>query len=447
MENEKDELYARHLSGMVKFPTRSDVDDEKVDYGVFYAFHSYLEETYPLIHRTFEKKLIGKASLLYKWTGRQTGRLPVLLMAHQDVVPEGDPAQWTYPPYSGEIADGVVWGRGSFDCKSTMLGELEAVEALIADGFQPDFDIYLAFGHNEEVQAPCKGAKQIVEYLKSEGIRLGAVFDEGRGVRRGDYLGYDGYVAEIFLGEKGNHDFELCKDTAGGHSMIPGQGTGLGAVARAITAIEDNPLPYRLTELTELYLRQTAKALTGHKAAVYSKPQEHWEELTALAREDSVLDSLLHTTFAVTMASGSGRSNLLPVHAAAVVNVRILQGDTAESVESYIRSVIPKDVNVRHITGEGPESASKPGGPVYDLICDIEKDIYGEKLITIPSLLPGGTDAKYYTAVSDNVFRYTGSEYSGKSGGAHGVDEKFDYTKTKTAVRFYTELFHRYQKL
>lgn len=447
MSMEKDELYAQHLSGMIKFPTRSDKDDAKVDYSVFEAFHRYLEETYPFIHKKMEKKVIGRASLLYKWTGRQTGKLPILLMGHQDVVPEGDADKWTYPPYSGEIQDGLVWGRGSCDCKGTILGELEAVESLIADGFEPDFDIYLAFGHNEEVQAPVKGAKQIVEYLKGQGIRLGAVFDEGNGISRGDQLGYDGYIIDIRLGEKGFHDFEIYKDTDGGHSMMPGQGTGLGSVARAIVAIEENPLPYRLTELTESYLKATAKALTAHKAAIYSDPQKHWEELTALAKEDKALDAALHTTFAVTMASGSNQSNVLPSHASAIVNVRILQGDTAESVEEYIKSIIPEDVCVRHIAGEGPEPASKPGGQIYDLIYDIEKDIYGENVLIIPSLLPGGTDAKYYTAICDDVFRYTGLEYSDRTGGAHGIDEKYDYSKTKSAVRFYTEMFHRYQEL
>lgn len=447
MSAEKDELYAQHLSGMVKFPTRSYKNDENVDYSVFEAFHKYLEDTYPLIHKTLDKKIIGDAGLLYKWTGRQTGKLPILLMGHQDVVPEGDPEKWTYPPYSGEIKDGLVWGRGSFDCKGIIIGELEAVEALIADGFEPDFDIYLAFGHNEEVQTPNKGAKQTVEYLKNQGVRLEAVFDEGNGVRPGDIYGYDGYIVDVQLGEKGSHDFEIYKDTEGGHSMMPGQGTGLGAVARAIAAIEANPLPYRLTELTEKWLKETAKALTGHKAVIYANPREHWEELTALARENKELDAALHTTFAATMASGSNRPNILPSHASAIVNVRILQGDTAESVEEYMRSIIPDDVSIRHIGGDGPEPASKPGGQIYDLISDIEKDIYGEKVLVIPSLLPGGTDSRYYSSISNNVFRYTGLEYSERTGGAHGIDERFDYSKIKTAVRFYKELFYRYRDL
>lgn len=447
MSTEREELYAQHLSGMVKFPTRSYPDDSLVDYSIFEAFHKYLEKTYPLIHQKFERKVIGRASLLYTWkTAKPGGKLPLMLIAHQDVVPEGDESKWTHPPYSGEIADGLVWGRGSCDCKGTMLAELEAVEAMIADGFEPEFDVYLGFGHNEEVQAPIKGAKQIVEYLKSQNVRLGAVFDEGSGVSKGDESGYDGYIVDIRLGEKGYHDFELYKDTDGGHSMMPGQGTALGAVARAIVAIEEHPLPYRLTELTESWLKALSKAQTGDKALIYANPREHWNELINLAKEDKKLDSMLHTTFATTMASGSNQSNVLPSHASAIVNVRVLQGDTAELVEKYIKSIIPEDVQVRHVIGEGPEPASKPGGQIYNMISTIEKDFYGDKVLIIPSLLAGGTDAKYYTEITDNVFRFTGLEHSEKAGGAHGIDERYDYSKTATSVRFYTELFHRYQE-
>ena len=145
----RDEICAEHLSEMVKFPTVSHANDEETDYEPFFALHAYLEKTYPLTHRVMTKEVIGRAGLLYRWRGTQTesgisdaAPLPILLAAHLDVVTEGDPSKWEYPPFSGTIAEGKVNGRGSLDCKSNLMAIFEASEALIASGFSPKCDIY-----------------------------------------------------------------------------------------------------------------------------------------------------------------------------------------------------------------------------------------------------------------------------------------------------------------
>lgn len=438
------EKYVKHLQGMVQIPTLSSSDPEKVDFSKFDEFHAYLEKTYPLIHQKMEKKVIGRANLLFKWTGRKSDKLPVLLMAHQDVVPEGDHAKWIHPPYSGEIADGCIWGRGSTDCKCVILGEMEAVEELLEEGFEPDFDIYLAFAQNEEVMVPDKGAQATVEYLKSQGVQLGCVFDEGTGVASGASMGYDGYVCRVELGEKAFHDYEIYKECAGGHSMEPGQGTALGSVARAIAAIEANPLPYRLTDTVENQLIALSKCMTGEEAEIYGNPRANWEKLTALAKKDKKLDSLLHTTCAVTMASGSAQSNILPERASAIMNCRVLEGDTADSLLAHFRSVIPEDVSVRLVFGMDPEPASPISGRPYQLIEEIAKAAYGEKVLMVPGLLAGGTDSRFYPPICENVFRHSGFLRDERWGAAHQVNEKIPCDALETGVKFYRELLLRY---
>ena len=448
MEYEKLSLYAQHLSGMVRFATLSNVDENKTDYQTFYKLHDYLEKTYPRIHEVFQKKVIGKASLLYKWTSRNPapGKKPVMLIAHQDVVPENDPALWKYPPYSGTIVGTEVWGRGSNDCKGTMLCELEALEALIASGFEADYDIYLGFGHNEEIQVPAerKGACQIAQYLKDQGVTLGAVFDEGGGpsIEKGE--AFDGVRVTLFVAEKGSVDYEIFAETDGGHSMMPGRGTALGLVARAITSIEEHPLPYRLTPLTVLSFQAQARLETGRKAEVLADPEAHFDELVKLAEEDKFLDAELHTTFAATMASGSGQSNVLPIRASAVVNSRLLQGDTIESVENYIRSLLPEGAQVRHLNGNNPTPDIVPGGRVFELIEAIEKDRLGENLVMVPELLPGGTDSRNYVGICDNVYRYTGIISNGNAGPAHGINEYYDVANAPSSIAFYMEFLKRY---
>ena len=146
------QISAEHLAGAVRFATVSNADNSLTDYTKFDAFHEYLKETYPLVHKHLTLEHTDQAGLLYHWKGTgKSGAAPLLLMAHQDVVPEGDLEKWTYPPYSGTIADGKIWGRGSSDCKSNLIGQMEAVEALLEKGYEPDYDLYLSYGYMEEV--------------------------------------------------------------------------------------------------------------------------------------------------------------------------------------------------------------------------------------------------------------------------------------------------------
>ena len=142
------EKYTAHLQEIVRIPSVSTENDARTDWTQIEAIHAFLEKAYPLIHSRMEKTVLGHGSLLYRWKSGGK-KLPVLLMAHQDVVPPGNLDQWTADPFGGELRDGCVWGRGSNDCKSLLIAECEAVEELLAEGFEPDFDIYLSFGHNE----------------------------------------------------------------------------------------------------------------------------------------------------------------------------------------------------------------------------------------------------------------------------------------------------------
>ncbi|MCF0151478.1 MAG: M20/M25/M40 family metallo-hydrolase, partial [Firmicutes bacterium] len=179
------ELYVEHLQGMVQCPTVSNVDPEKIPVEEFFKLHGYLEKAYPLVHKNLEKEVIGKAALVFHWKGTgKSGKLPVLLCAHQDVVPEGDWNAWKFPPFSGHVdEEGIMWGRGTTDCKCTMQAELDAVEALLAEGYTPDMDVYMAFGYNEEIMGgPGAACQYVHDAFAERGIRFGLVLDEGGGV-------------------------------------------------------------------------------------------------------------------------------------------------------------------------------------------------------------------------------------------------------------------------
>lgn len=441
------ETYIRHLQDIVRIPTVSTENDASTDWTQFDRLHDFLKEAYPLIHSRMERTVIGRASLLYRWKAKEPKRLPVLLMAHQDVVPTGDPAQWTHDPFGGELDQGCVWGRGTNDCKSLLIAECEAVEELLAEGFEPDFDIYLSFGHNEEVQADDdrKGSVLAGRYLADRGVRIGCIFDEGGMVQRGADSGEAQDTALVSLAEKSPNDFVLYKDGPGGHASKPGRHTVLGDVARAMAAVEAHPMPYRLTPLAEAQLAALAPLQTGARRAVYADPKGHWDELCALAAEDRGLDAILHTTFAVTKASGSPQTNVLPAHAECTMNVRILQGDTVASVKAYLESLMPDGVKVKVTFGEDPHPEGSVDSAEFRLLTRVIRDVYGADTAVVPMVMTGATDSRNYAAVCDHIFRFSGRIMTKDWGEAHQIDEKVPADAVEPAVAFFKVYLRAYR--
>ena len=135
-ENEEESLkLAAKLSKMIQYDTTSHANIPEVS--KFLGFHNVLEELFPLVHEKLEKTEID-GNLLYYWKGRSSDK-PILLMSHQDVVPaEGT---WEHEPFSGDIADGKVWGRGAADTKSSVMAFFEAAEELLEEGYIPPTDV------------------------------------------------------------------------------------------------------------------------------------------------------------------------------------------------------------------------------------------------------------------------------------------------------------------
>jgi carboxypeptidase PM20D1 len=213
---------AGHLSAAVRFQTVSHQNSADFDAEAFEGFRAFLEATYPLCHEALEWQVINEQSILYKWPGADPEKKPILLLGHYDVVPiePGTEQDWEHPPFSGEITDGFIWGRGTLDDKSSVLGVLEAVETLIGQSHQPQRTVYLAFGHDEEVGGR-EGAVRIADHLTAEGVELEFVLDEGMAITNGLVPGLASPVALIGIAEKGYVSVELTVETEGGHSSMP----------------------------------------------------------------------------------------------------------------------------------------------------------------------------------------------------------------------------------
>lgn len=176
------------LSGAVQIPTMSfDDNGEPGDdprWEVFYDLAAYLEKSYPLVHETFQLDKVNTHGLAYSWIGSNVALKPLMLMAHQDVVPvaEDTISSWTHPPFSGFYDGKLIWGRGASDCKNSLTGILEALEQLIAAGFTPTRSIVLSFGFDEESSGK-RGAGELSKFIlqKYGENSFSAIVDEGAG--------------------------------------------------------------------------------------------------------------------------------------------------------------------------------------------------------------------------------------------------------------------------
>ncbi len=437
-------LFAEHLAGASSFDTTSTVNADDLPVENFLELHKYLEKTYPNVFRVMEKEVIGKCALMLHWKGTgKSDKLPIMFMAHQDVVPVGDLTKWTHPPFEPYLdEEGVLWGRGVSDCKATMICELEAVEGLIADGFVPDHDVYLIFGYNEEIMGgPGAACRIIVDELKARGIKFGMVFDEGGGPR--EMNGFN--VAAVGVCEKGYADYEFYVEQGGGHAAMPPKHNALGELGYAMWLLEENPMPtFKCEPAVKMFKAQSA-ITPGRLGELMKDPDKNWDELVEEVLKVPMMSTAVRTTTTPTMAQGSAQANILPERASVVTNSRILPGQTLEDLEAHFRKVLPENVKFRLLKGHNPPRVSPDDNWAYDLLkritCQVNHD---DNIVFIPNLVFGGTDSRYYTEICDNVYRYTGGKASAKTGGAHAVNEHYDTNSMPAAVAFFYEITKAY---
>ncbi|MBS1242182.1 MAG: peptidase [Gemmatimonadetes bacterium] len=359
-------------------------------------------------------------------------------------VPEPNLADWTHAPFSGDIADGFVWGRGTLDDKTTVLSILEAVEGLLAAGFRPPRTVYLMFGHDEEVGG-VYGARVIVDRLVAQGVKPALVLDEGGFMAAGLMPGLTRRTAIVGIAEKGYVSLRLTAEADGGHSSMPPERTAVGALSRAIARLEADPFPMSLTGPTRGMVEAMAPYLPfGRRILVANL----WLTAPLVSRAlaaNPLGAALLHTTTSPTMLSAGIKDNVLPPEATAVVNLRILPGETVASVTERVTRVIadPRVVVTRlDSVGVDPSPVSDTGAPAYRLLSrTIAAMIPGEQPPVIPYLVMGGTDAKYWGAHSDRVYRFLPVPLGdGDRERVHGVNERVALGDYATAVGFFARL-------
>lgn len=410
-ENVNTDRYIKNLSDAIKIKTISDRDSSKVDWTKFEEFHTFLEERYPLFHKTFTKEIIGEASLMYLWKGTDESLDPIAMLAHQDVVPvsPGTENDWKHDPFGGEVADGFLWGRGALDIKNHLIGVMEACEALIEDGFVPKRSIYVLFGHNEETMSgEDSGAKMMCKVLKERGVHLESVIDEGGAILPVKIKGLlDVNLAGVGVAEKGYADYEISVNDIGGHSSQPPKHTALGKMANIIKDLENNQFKAELTPLMQELFTKIGQRVCFPAKLITCNLNLFKPLIVEIMKQIPPAACMARTTTGVTMASGSPAPNVLPQKATINVNFRMMPGVSLADVEKHIRKVVRyKDIEVKLTQGKEPSAISPTDSKAFKVIDEICYGMNNKNLVA-PYLVMGGTDACNYEDVCENIYRYS----------------------------------------
>ncbi len=439
--------YIEHLSKAIQIPTICNKDESLVDWSKFDEFHAFLKEAYPLIHEKLEMQILSTRSLMYHWKSEHPEKEPIALLAHQDVVPvtPGTEADWEHAPFGGEVADGYVWGRGALDIKNHLIGVMEAVETLLEEGYVPERDVYLCFGHNEEVMAEGEacGATCMMNWFKERGIKLDSVIDEGGAILsvKVDKV-IDGHLAGVGIAEKGHVDFEISVNAKGGHSSQPPKHSALGELSKIVCSLENHQFKAKLTpQLTSLF-NEIGKSTTYPVRCVASNLPVLKPLITKVCSCIPPVASMMRTTTAITMSTGSPAPNVLPQKASVVANFRIMPGQTIEDVEAHIKKYAGPKAEVKLLAGKNPSKISPTDSRAFNVISDICKAM-DPKAIVAPYLVMGGTDARQYEDVCDNIYRYSPFLMSTSLLlTTHGTNERIPVSSLEDGVAF----FKRYIK-
>jgi len=323
--------YAEKLSAMIRCDTTSYANVREPE--KFERFHALLAGLFPLVHEKLERTDID-GNLLYYWPGRAHDR-PIVLMSHQDVVPaEGT---WEHAPFSGDIADGKVWGRGASDTKCSVMAFFQAVEELLAAGYEPANDVYIASSCTEEWAGD--GAPKLVAELKRRGVRPFLVCDEGGGIITEPIGGIPGNFAMVGVFEKGKADVKFTARSTGGHASAPTANTPIARLSAFVTDVEKHA-PFRkkfLPEVTAMFTRLAPYAPFGLRLVMGNLWLFAPLMKVVLPRVSAQAGAMLRTTIAFTMQSGSDAYNVLPQEATLGANMRFIPHQGEQESLAIIR--------------------------------------------------------------------------------------------------------------
>jgi carboxypeptidase PM20D1 len=433
------------LAAAVRAKTVSSATDAALNADQFEALHAHLQARYPKLHAALKREVVAGLSLLYTWAGSDPAARPILLMAHQDVVPvaPGTETDWQAEPFAGTIRDGFVWGRGAWDNKANLVSQMEAIEMLVASGFKPKRTVYLAFGADEEVGG-LRGAKVIAKLLAAAQVKLDFVIDEGLLITEGVLPGLKAPAAIVGIAEKGYMSVALGVPATPGHSsMPPPPGTSAIAVmSAALSRLENKQFPPRIQGVAREMFETVAPEMSGFGRVALSNLWLFGPVVRKQLEAGASTSAMLHTTTALTIVHAGNKENVLPGRAEATVNFRLLPGDTRDSVMAHVKQTVANErVELKMLPGATePSKVAPTDSASYRLVERTVRELFPGTIVA-PGLMIGGTDSQHVELVADHIYKFSPVRARAEDlPRFHGTNERISTANLAELIRFYHRL-------
>jgi len=428
----------QHFTKALTYKTISYGNPALFDSSAFLGFRIFLEQTYPLVHQHMQREILSGYSLLYTWKGKDDSKKPIVIMAHQDVVPveEATRNMWTYDPFSGTVKDGFVWGRGTTDDKINLIAQFETAEKLLRENFVPSRTILFAFGHDEEIGG--KGAIAIAKLLKERGISAEMILDEGGIITKEKMPGLTKPVALVGTAEKGYLSLELTVEKPGGHSSMPDQETAIDILTKAIVKLRSEPFEPEFTEPMHGLMQSVGPDMPFLQKMAFANPWLFKKAIIGTYEQSGPGNAMIRTTLVPTIVQAGVKDNVVPTVATATINLRLLPGNNSEQVIERLKVII-NDERVVFKKMATLAEASKVT-PVKSFgFQQVEMAIKKSypQTISSPFLVIGATDSRHFGEISTNIIKFSPMI---DPIGFHGIDERVSLESYQTALWFYEQL-------
>ncbi|MFZ1805606.1 MAG: M20 family peptidase [Cyclobacteriaceae bacterium] len=427
-----------NFKSAIRIKTISYGDSIPLDTAEFYAFHRFLESTYPLVHQKLELEKVKDYSLLYKWEGKSTSANPIVLMAHMDVVPvePGTESLWSVDAFGGIVKSDTIWGRGTADDKMSLISIMEAIEKLLSENFVPERTIYLAFGHDEEIGG--EGAIAIAALLESRNIKAELVLDEGGIITVDKIPGITQPVALVGTSEKGYMSLELSVELSGGHSSMPATETAIDILTNAIVRLRANPFEADFSQSTKDFIQYIGPEQPFLQKMVFANQWLFKNTIVGIYEQSPGGNAMVRTTIAPTVIKAGVKDNVIPTLANAIINFRLLPGDTQQSVKDRVISVIddPRVTVSKLSFGNDPSAVTPVDGFGFKLVEAAARKTF-DKVIVAPFLMVGATDSRHFGKVSDQIIKFSPMN---DPIGFHGINERISIRGYQDGIWFYQQL-------
>ena len=429
------------LGQLIRCKTISYSDHSLEDDAEFDKLIDLLPNLYPNVFKTCAFDKMPHRGLLFKWPGKTPGD-PAIMMAHYDVVPVNE-ENWEKPPFDAIIEDGCMWGRGTLDTKGTFNGVLFAADTLIAQGFQPEHDVYFAFSGGEEVNG--KGAPTIVDWFEKQGITPAMVVDEGGAVVENVFPGVKQPCGLIGIAEKGMMNAQFRAVSAGGHASAPKPNMPVDTLAKACVDVLKSPFKAHITKPVAEMFDTLGRHSTFLYRMIFANMWCFGWVIDLLGRlSGGEMNALVRTTVAFTQMEGSSARNVIPPEAKMVANMRLNPADSVSSALDYLKKTVgnPK-VEVTALESFEPSRISRTDCEGWDKVSAAVLETWPGCIVS-PYLMVQCSDSRHYGKISDKVYRFSAMDLTAKERATiHGNNEKVRLEGITRAVEFYIRLLKK----